>query len=67
MRLEQSRGRKDLTALTEPELHTLADAALDVHDVYGPAFRAIILLPATSGCGPGSCARSNAATWTATR
>ena len=28
LRLEQSRGRKDLIALTEDELHELADAAL---------------------------------------
>lgn len=53
MRLEQSRGRKDLTALTEPELHTLADAALDVHDTYGPAFRAIILFAGYVGLRPG--------------
>ena len=53
MRLEQSRGRKDLTALTEPELHTLADAALDVHDTFGPAFRAIVLFAGCVGLRPG--------------
>lgn len=31
MRLEQPRGRKDLTALTEPEVLTLADCALQAH------------------------------------
>jgi len=53
MRLEQSRGRKDLTALTETELHELADCALDVHDGYGPAFRATILFAGYVGLRPG--------------
>src|SRR5436190_14857873 len=54
MRLEQSRGRKDLIALTEDELHELADCALDVHDGYGPAFRAMILFAGYVGLRPGA-------------
>lgn len=53
LRLEQSRGRKDLTALTLPEVERLADAALAVHGEYGPTFRAMILFAAYVGLRPG--------------
>ena len=53
MRLEQPRGRKDLSALTEPELLTLADCALRAHGQFGPAFRAMILFAAYVGLRPG--------------
>jgi len=53
LRLEQPRGRKDLTALTEDELQKLADAALAVHGEYGPSFRAMILFAAYVGLRPG--------------
>lgn len=53
LRLEQSRGRKDLIALTETELHDLADCALQVHGPYGPTFRAMILFAAYVGIRPG--------------
>jgi integrase len=53
MRLEQPRGRKDLIALTEPELHDLADWALKAHGAFGPAFRAVILFAAYVGLRPG--------------
>jgi hypothetical protein len=43
LRLDQSRGRKDLTALTEPEVASLADCALDCLGSFGPTFRAMIL------------------------
>jgi len=43
LRLEQSRGRKDLIALTEDELHELGETALRVHGECGPTFRAMIL------------------------
>ena len=53
LRLEQSRGRKDLIAVTEDELADLAQKALDVHGEYGPAFRAVILFAAYVGLRPG--------------
>jgi integrase len=53
LRLEQSRGRKDLVALTEDELHELADTALRVHGDYGPTFRAMILFAGYVGLRPG--------------
>lgn len=53
LRLEQPRGRKDLTALTEKELVALADCALKVHEEYGPTFRAMILFAGYVGLRPG--------------
>ncbi len=53
LRLEQSRGRRDLVALTEPEVTRLADVALEVHGDYGPTFRAMILVAAYVGVRPG--------------
>jgi integrase len=53
LRLEQPRGRKDLVALTEAELQTLADSALAVHSDYGPTFRAMIVFAAYVGLRPG--------------
>jgi integrase len=53
LRLEQSRGRRDLVALTEPELHELADTAMSVHGDYGPTFRAMILFAGYVGLRPG--------------
>jgi integrase len=53
LRLEQSRGRKDLTALTEDELNELAEKALDVHGEFGPTFRAMIVFAAYVGLRPG--------------
>jgi len=53
LRLEQSRGRKDLTALTESELNELGDKALDVHGEFGPTFRAIIVFAGYVGLRPG--------------
>jgi integrase len=53
LRLELPRGRKDLIALREEELHALADVALRVHGSYGPAFRAIILFAGYVGLRPG--------------
>lgn len=53
LRLEQSRGRKDLTALTVGELDELAETALRVHGDFGPAFRAMILFSAYVGLRPG--------------
>jgi integrase len=53
LRLEQSRGRKDLVALTEDELHDLGDTALRVLGEYGPTFRAMILFAGYVGLRPG--------------
>lgn len=53
LRLEQSRGRKDLIALTEDELNELGDKALDVHGEFGPTFRAMIVFAAYVGLRPG--------------
>jgi integrase len=53
LRLEQSRGRKDLVPLTETELHDLVECALWVHGSYGPTFRAMILFAAYVGIRPG--------------
>jgi integrase len=53
LRLEQSRGRKDLVALGEDELLDLAQCALEVHGEYGPTFRAMILFAAYVGIRPG--------------
>jgi integrase len=61
LRLEQPRGRKDLVALTEPELWKLGDTALAVHGEYGPTFRAMILFAAYVGLRPGElCALERA-------
>jgi integrase len=53
LRLEQPRGRKDLDALTEVEVHRLADCAFAVHGSYGQTFRAMILFAAYVGLRPG--------------
>jgi integrase len=56
LRLEQPRGRKDLTALKQHELHELADVALTVHGDYGRTFRAMILFAGYVGLRPGELA-----------
>jgi integrase len=56
LRREQPRGRKDLVALTEPELHALADVALSIHGDYGQTFRAMILFAGFVGLRPGELA-----------
>ena len=53
LRLEQSRGRKDLIALTEVELSELGSKALDVHGEFGPTFRAMVVFAAYVGLRPG--------------
>ena len=53
LRLEQSRGRKDLIALTEAELTSSRTKALDVHGEFGPMFRAMVLFAAYVGLRPG--------------
>ncbi len=53
LRLEQSRGRRDLTPLTESELGSLGECALATHADYGPTFRAMLLFAAYVGLRPG--------------
>lgn len=53
LRLPQSRGRKDLVAITEERLYALADSALSTCDSYGSTFRACILFAAYVGLRPG--------------
>jgi integrase len=53
LRLETPKGRKDLDALTEPEIADLVDAALPSLGDYGPEFRAVLLFLAYVGCRPG--------------
>jgi integrase len=53
LRLEQSRGRKDLIALTHDELTELGEKALDVLGEFGPTFRAMIVFAAYVGLRPG--------------
>lgn len=53
LRLEQSRGRRDLTVLTAVEVEELADTALEVHgEEYGAEFRAQVLFAAYVGLRP---------------
>lgn len=53
LRQEQSRGRKDLIALTESELVRLADFAPEVLGQFGSIFRAMIVFVAYVGLRPG--------------
>ena len=53
LRLEQPRGRKDLDALSEEELQTLAGCARTVHEDYGPTFQAMVIFAAYVGLRPG--------------
>jgi integrase len=52
LRLDRSRGRQDLVALTDAEVHEIADAALQTLGDYGPTFRACILFAAYVGLRP---------------
>jgi hypothetical protein len=66
LRLEQSRGRKDLEPLTEAELHDLVECTLWVHGSYGPTFRAMILFAAYVGIRASSSrwsTRTSSSTW----
>ena len=53
LRLETSKGRTDLDALSEPEIAELADAAVSALGAYGPEFRARLVFLAYVGCRPG--------------
>jgi integrase len=53
LRLETPKARKDLDALTEEQIGTLAAAAIPAMGEYGPQFRAVVLFLADVGCRPG--------------
>ena len=53
LRLETPKGRKDLDALTEPEIRELADAAVPALRGHGTEFRALTLFLGYVGCRPG--------------
>lgn len=53
LRLETPRGRKDLDALTEAEIHELANAAALALGNYGAEFSALIVFLGYVGCRPG--------------
>jgi integrase len=53
LRLETPKGRKDLDALTEEEIDSLAAAAVLALGGYGRQFRAVLLFLAYVGCRPG--------------
>ncbi len=52
LRLDQRRGRRDLSVLTEAEVRELADTSLSLFGAYGPTFRACILFAAYVGLRP---------------
>lgn len=53
LRLEQSRGRKDLIAPTVDDVNELGEKAVEVHGEFGLAFRAVIVFAAYVGLRPG--------------
>lgn len=53
LRLETPRGRKDIDALTEPEIAELADLAEQLNAGYGSEAKAIILILAYTAMRPG--------------
>lgn len=56
LRLETPKGRRDITALTEPEIEQLAQIARAEHEDYGDEAAAIILFAAYTGIRPGELA-----------
>lgn len=61
LRLETPKGRKDIDALTEPEIGRLSELARQVHGDYGYEAAAIILVLAYVGLRPGElCALRSA-------
>jgi hypothetical protein len=65
LRLETPKGRKDIDALTESEIHDLATIAERVHDDYGPEAAAIIVTLGYVGQDPASyaCSAATTSTW----
>jgi integrase len=56
LRLETPKGRKDITALTEPEIRRLAEVAREQHGDFGDEAAALILFAAYTGLRPGELA-----------
>lgn len=56
LRLETPKGRKDITALTEPEIRRLARVAREQHGDYGDEAAALVLFAAYTGVPPGELA-----------
>lgn len=56
LRLETPKGRKDLIALTEPQIDQLATVACEQHGDYGDEMAAIVLFAAYTGVRPGELA-----------
>jgi integrase len=56
LRLETPKGRRDITALTEPEIDRLSQLARDAHGDYGDEAAAIVLFAAYTGLRPGELA-----------
>lgn len=56
LRLETPKGRKDITALTEPEIDRLAQTAREQHGDYGDEAAALVLFAAYTGIRPGELA-----------
>ncbi len=50
--IEKGKGRKGLVALTEQELHDLADLSLTTFGSYGSTFRAVVLFAGYVGLRP---------------
>jgi integrase len=53
LRLERSRGRKDITVLSEPEIEALCETAIETWPEYGQTFAAMIATAAYTGIRPG--------------
>jgi hypothetical protein len=60
LRLETPKGRKDLQALSEPEINALANASISALGEYGTQFRAVLIFLAYVGCRRVSSAASGA-------
>ena len=56
LRLETPKGRKDITALTEPEIQRLAGLAREQHGDFGDEAAALVLFAAYTGVRPGELA-----------
>ncbi|MDQ6730310.1 MAG: site-specific integrase [Actinomycetota bacterium] len=56
LRLETPKGRKDITALTEPEIARLAQVAGEQHGDYAEEASALVLFAAYTGVRPGELA-----------
>jgi integrase len=51
--MKQSRGRRDISPLTEEEVQAIAEISHTQHGAYGPTFAALWLMAAYTGMRPG--------------